>query len=86
MDHSTHTADQRHLWLMVICCLIPIAALAMVWLFNIPVSEPILIALILLYPLSHIALMGLFMRESQHHNPPHEGNSRDSGVEMTERV
>ncbi len=65
MDQARHTTDRRHLWLMVICCLIPVVALAAVWLFNIPVSGPVLIALVLLCPLSHVALMGLLMRQSQ---------------------
>lgn len=55
---------KHHLWLMVICCLIPVAVLAAVWLFNISVSGPVLIALVLLCPLSHVALMELLMRES----------------------
>ncbi|MER3458965.1 MAG: hypothetical protein C4309_10400 [Chloroflexota bacterium] len=86
MDHSTHTADKRHLWLMLICCLIPITALAVVWLFNISVSGPVLIALVLLCPLSHLALMGLFMRESREHNSAHGEHSRNSESELTERA
>lgn len=86
MDHSTHTVDKRHLWLMLICCLIPITALAVVWLFKISVSGPVLIALVLLCPLSHLALMGLFTRESQERNSAHGGHSRDSESDMIERA
>jgi len=69
-DESAKTG-KRHLWLMVICCLMPVAALAAVWLFNAPVSGPVLIALVLLCPLSHLALMRLLMRESRDHSQSH---------------
>jgi len=49
-----------HLWLMLLCCLIPIAALGAIFLLNVPVSSALLFALILLCPLSHLLLMGRF--------------------------
>jgi len=49
---------RHHLWLMLACCLIPIAALGAIFLFNVPVSSALLFALILLCPLSHLLLMG----------------------------
>jgi len=66
MDHSTHTTSKRHLWLMVICCLIPVVALVGVRLLSIPVNGTVLIILLALCPLSHIALMWVMMRGSQH--------------------
>ena len=72
MDHPAHTAmEKRHLVVMVLCCLIPIAAVAAVFLFKIPVSAPVLAVLFLLCPLSHIGLMWVLMsgNREQDHGP-----------------
>ena len=45
----------RHLWLMVLCCLIPVAALSAIFLFG----------MILLCPLLHILMM-MGMGEHKH--------------------
>ncbi len=47
----------RHL-LMVLCCLIPLAALGAIFLLRVPASSALVFALILLCPLSHLLLMG----------------------------
>jgi hypothetical protein len=48
----------RHLWLMVLCCLIPLAALGAIFLLGVPASSALVFALILLCPLGHLLLMG----------------------------
>jgi len=48
----------RYLGLMVLCCLIPLAALGAIFLLGVPVSNALGFALILLCPLSHLLLMG----------------------------
>ncbi len=62
MDRSIPTLEEimhhKHLILMVLGCALPIAALAAVFLFHIELSTPVLFALILLGPLSHLLMLG----------------------------
>jgi hypothetical protein len=47
----------KHLWLMVLGCLAPIATLGAIFLFNISISTTLLAGLILLCPLLHLWMM-----------------------------
>jgi uncharacterized membrane protein len=48
---------KSHLWIMILCCLIPIIGLAAIFLFNVPVSNVVFYGLILLCPISHLLMM-----------------------------
>ncbi len=57
---------KSHLWIMILCCLIPIVALGAIFLFNVPVSNVVFYGLILLCPVSHLLMMK-YMRHD--HSP-----------------
>lgn len=48
---------KSHLWIMILCCLIPIIGMAAVFLFKVPVSNVVFYGLVLLCPLSHLLMM-----------------------------
>lgn len=48
---------KSHLWIMILCCLIPIIGLAAIFLFSIPLSNVLFFGLILLCPVLHLLMM-----------------------------
>jgi hypothetical protein len=55
---------------MILCCLIPVAALGIAVLMGARLSGVLTFALVLLCPLSHLLMMGLF-RDAAHEGHTH---------------
>jgi hypothetical protein len=55
---------------MLVCCLIPIAALAAIYLFNISINSVLLFSLVLFCPLSHLLMMKYMGHDHQNHQIP----------------
>ncbi len=56
----------KHFWTMLACCLIPMAALIMVFVFRVPLGIVGTLALLFLCPLLHFFMMRGMGHESHH--------------------
>lgn len=50
--------QKRHIWIMLLCCLLPLIGLAAIYLLDIPANTVLYFALILLCPIGHFFMMG----------------------------
>jgi len=57
--------NKRHWILMLLCCLAPLAALGAIFLFQVPVNTVLLVALVLICPLSHVLMMSFMDHEHE---------------------
>ena len=59
--------NKKRTLIMLACCLVPIAALGLFALFNIPLNKLYLGAMILICPLSHLLMMKFMGHEHNEH-------------------
>ena len=69
---------KKHLWIMLACCLLPVAAIVAVSVFNVTVGTLGLYALILLCPIGHLFLMR-GMGHNEHHPKTSESDNPTIG-------
>ncbi len=67
--------SKKHILIMLACCLIPLAALAAIFVFRIPATSVIYVGILLLCPVLHL----LMMRNMMGHD--HRGHS-NAGHDM----
>ena len=65
--------NRKHLWIMFLCCAIPIVGLLAVNLLNIPAGDVPYLGLFLLCPLLHLLMMRGMMG-GHSHSPARQGD------------
>jgi accessory gene regulator protein AgrB len=66
----------KHALIMLACCLIPIAGLVLISLFNIPLKSAFYYLLILSCPVSHLLMMKYMVHDDDHQLGEAEHNGR----------
>ena len=65
---------KKHLLIMILCCLIPLAGLGVAWVLGVRLGTLGIVALMLLCPLSHLLLMRGMNHKEHHSDIPVAGN------------
>jgi uncharacterized membrane protein len=60
---------KSHMWMMILCCLIPVAGLVAMYFFQVPFSKVVFFGMMLLCPISHLLMMRFMGRD---HSPPEQ--------------
>ncbi len=75
-----HSMSGKHALIMLLCCLIPLAAFALVSAFNVPLSSLTTVALVLMCPLMHL----LMMRGMSHHGSESQPSCHEAKAEQVQ--
>lgn len=71
--------SKKHIIILLLCCLIPVVAIGLILLFRLSVNQVLLLALVLLCPLSHLLMMRFLPHDENHHQGQiHEHHSAGS--------
>lgn len=62
------TWTKKHVLLMLACCLVPLAGLAAILVFNVPVNTVLLVGLALFCPLAHRLMMAFLPQDHAAHD------------------
>ena len=65
--------------IMLACCLIPLAALAAFFVFKIPLNSIVVVALVLICPLSHLLMMKFMMKGHNEHTSQEHAHQTSIG-------
>lgn len=68
---------KSHMWLMLLCCLIPVIGLTAVYAFKVPLSSVLLYGMVLLCPLAHVLMMGFMGRDHEHETGNNSAHAHD---------
>lgn len=75
-------SSSKHSLIMLLCCLIPIAAFVLISVFNVPLSTLGTVALVLLCPLMHL----LMMRGMSHHGSQDQQSCHEQASDQARPV
>ena len=73
---------KSHMWMMVLCCLIPVVGLVAVYFFKVPLSNVVFYGMVLLCPLSHLLMMR-FMGHDHSSVEEHSQHQHHTGAVTT---
>ena len=70
---------KSHMYLMLLCCLVPVVGLILVYFFKVPLNNLLFYGMILICPLSHLLMMRFMGHDhssnDQHADHQHHTNS-----------
>jgi uncharacterized membrane protein len=71
----------KHALLMIVACVLPMAAVVAVFIFNVQINTVILAAVLLLCPLAHLLMFKNHAGHSHHSSEQTAASAKSPGVE-----